>query len=281
MSSESNGHKPDSLVPGPTSSTSTRLSARAPSAWGATRDALAAVHNLDALLRSTNVLYRTIRGLLPELRTSADVLREAFEWARSGEGAVKEVGEYGVDRAAELVNLLEATATADEERDDLANRARALADELEATADLLALLERASEPVPTDVSVNLVVRESLRLSGSGRGREIVVRFDEASPDGTLHADPHLVSPLLSLMVASVHAAGGQHIVVRARCTGAEAVFDIEETRSGDEAHPEVAMRVLPSVPPTAVAARCVALQIGAKLELGDRAGSLRFPCPPG
>ena len=147
MSSESNDHKPDSLEPGPTSSTSTRLSARAPSAWGAARDALAAVHNLDALLRSTSVLYRTIRDLLPELRTSADVLRDAFERARSSEGAVADVGEYGVDRAAELASLLDATAIADEERDDLADRARTLADELEATADLLALLERASDPV--------------------------------------------------------------------------------------------------------------------------------------
>ena len=50
MSSESNGRKPDSTEPGPSSGTGTRSSARAPSAWGAVRDALASLHNLDALL---------------------------------------------------------------------------------------------------------------------------------------------------------------------------------------------------------------------------------------
>ena len=144
MSSENNGHKPDSQEPGPSSGTTSRLSARAPSAWGATRDALAAVHNLDALLRSGSVLYRTILDLLPELRAGAGVLRDAFERARAGEGvtgqAARDVGEYGVDRVNELVRLLDATALAEEERDDLADRARTLADELEAAADLLALL---------------------------------------------------------------------------------------------------------------------------------------------
>src|ERR1700722_14998651 len=99
MSSENNGRKPDSQEPAPPSGTTSRLSARAPSAWGATRDALAAVHNLDALLRSGSVLYRTIVGLLTELRTGAGVLREAFEAARSGDAAagqaVRDVGTYG------------------------------------------------------------------------------------------------------------------------------------------------------------------------------------------
>lgn len=279
MSSESNGRKPDSQEPGPTSSTSSRLSARAPSAWGATRDALAAVHNLDALLRSTSVLYRTILDLLPELRTSSSVLLDAFERASGADGATKEVGAYGVDRVAELVRLLDATALADEERDDLADRARTLADELEAAADLLALVERASDPVPTDVSVDLVVRETVRLSGSGRGRELVVRFDEAAPDRTVHADPYLVGPLLGLTVAAVHAIAGGVVVVRARCTDGEATFAVEAATAADDAYPRLAMRILPVIPPTLVAARHVAAQIGATLEITARTASLRLPCP--
>ena len=68
MSSDGKDTKPDSAERAPSSGTSTRLSARAPSVWGAMRDALAALRNLDALLRSSSVLYRTILGLLPELR---------------------------------------------------------------------------------------------------------------------------------------------------------------------------------------------------------------------
>src|ERR1019366_10560413 len=102
MSAESNGRKPDSQEPGPSSGTTSRVSARAPSAWGATRDALAAVHNLDALLRSGSVLHRTILDLLPELRTGAGVLQEAFDRARAGDAAAgqaaRDEGAYGVDR---------------------------------------------------------------------------------------------------------------------------------------------------------------------------------------
>jgi len=282
MSSESNGRKPDSQEPGPTSGTTARVSARAPSAWGATRDALAAVHNLDALLRSGSVLYRTIQELLPELRTTAGVLREAFERARAAEApTVREVGVHGVDRVDELGRLLEATAMADEERDDLAARARTLADELEATADLLALLERAADPVPTDVNVDLIVREAVRLAGTGRGRELVVRFDEASPDCTLHADPYVVGSLLSLLIACAHAGGVTEVAVRARCTADRATFTVEAARADDESHPTLIMRVLPAVPPTGNAARRVAEQIGATLELRERRGALTLPCVAG
>jgi hypothetical protein len=285
MSSESNGRKPDSLEPGPPSGTSSRVSARAPSAWGATRDALAAVHNLDALLRSGSVLYRTIRDLLPELRTSAGVLRDAFERARTVEAAAgqaaRDVGEYGGGRVDELVRLLDATALADEERDDLADRARTLADELESAADLLALLERASEPVPTEVNVDRVVRETVRLSGTGRGRELAVKFDEASPDCTLHADPYVVGPLLSLLIAAVHAGCAADVVVRARCNESHATFIIEALTPDDAAHATLAMRVLPAVPPTSLAARRVAEQIGATLELDDRRAALTLPCSAG
>src|SRR5258708_5876332 len=95
MSSESNGQKPDSQEPAPPSGTGKRLSARAPSAWGAARDALAAVHNLEALFRSASVAYRTILDLLPELRTGAGVLREAFDRAQGSDAVTAGVGEYG------------------------------------------------------------------------------------------------------------------------------------------------------------------------------------------
>ena len=123
---------------------------------------------------------------------------------------------------------------------------------------MLALLERAADPVPTDVGVNLVMRETVRLSRTERGRGLLVRFDEATPDGTVHADPYLLGPLLLLLVATVHSFARQGVVVRARCTDGTAVLAVEEASPADDAHAMLAMRVLPAVPPTAVAARDVA-----------------------
>src|ERR1700704_999297 len=123
MSSESNGQKPDSLEPPPPSGQGRRLSARAPSTWGAARDALAAVHNLEALLRSASVQYQTILDLLPELRMSATVLRDAFAGAQVGDAATSAVGGYGGVRLDELGSLLDATATAQDDREALASRA--------------------------------------------------------------------------------------------------------------------------------------------------------------
>jgi hypothetical protein len=277
-SSESNGRRPESQEPGPASGTGARSSARAPSAWGATRDALAAVHNLVALLRSGSVLYRTIRDLLPELRTSAGVLREAFERARGAQGAPGAAGTYGAARVDELDRLLEATNLADEERDDLADRARMLADELEASADLLALLERAASRVATEVSAQLVVRSAARTSGSARGRELPVRFDPPPPECTVLADPHVLGPLLSLMIARLHAAGVQAVVVRGGCDERMATFEVRPATARDASLPETATRILPAVPPTDAAIRQVAQDVGATtLELEDHGARFQLP----
>jgi len=277
MSSESNGRKPDSQEPGPSSGPGTRASARAPSAWGATRDALASVHNLEALLRSPSVLYRTIRDLLPELRASAGVLRETFGRASGGDEALAGAGVYGLGRAEELERLLDATALADEERDDLADRAGVLADELEASADLLALLDRASDPVPTEVQIELVLRGTARPSGGARGRELAVRFDAPSPDCTVYADPYVLGSLLSLLIARVDATGAPGVIVRASCDEAIAAFEVRAPGPGDATLPEIVARVLPAIPPADAAIRRVALDVGARLDLGERHAELQLP----
>jgi hypothetical protein len=264
MSSESNGRKPDSDRP-PPSGRGTRASARVPAAWGAARDALAAVHNLEALLRSPSVPHRTILDLLPELKSSAAVLRHTFEGARGEDVAAATVGGFGGARVDELGRLLDAAARPSEDRGGLASQAHSLADELEASADLLALLERAAAPLPTEVSIGLIVREIGRTAGSGRGREIVVRFENADPDSVVTTDPHVVGPLLSLAVAWVHGLGVGHIAVRARSAPPSASLLVERARPEDTELPLVALRVLPAIPPAAQAAHRVAEQIGALL----------------
>jgi len=280
MSSESNGRKPDSQEPGRLSGISTRSSARAPSAWGAVRDALASLHNLDALLRSANVLYRTIRDLLPELRTSAGVLREIFERAQaSGDEVLVAVGDQGASRIQDLEKLLDATAMAEHERDDLAKRARDLADELEAAAELLDLIER--EPVTTDVSLHLVVRETARLVGGNKGREVAAHMDMTEPDANVHADPHVLGLLLTLLVGHVATASGADVVIRARvCTGGGGLITVEPATPEDAALERTTLRVLPTLRATIRASRRVAQQIGTTLEVEPRRAVLRLP-PPG
>jgi hypothetical protein len=244
------------------------------------------VHNLEALLRSERVPTRTIRDLIPELRAGAGVLREAFEKARAaGEPASVAVGKHGEQGVTSLESLLDAAAATSDQREELAARARSLADDLEASADLLAVLERAAAPSPTTVSADLLVRETGRLWGSGRGRELAVRFHAPDPDGVITADPYVAGPLLALLVAWVHACGAQTVVVRAQCTPSRACFVVEPgDRTGGGAGPSpvtIGMRVLPCVPPTAQAARRIAEQIGAELQWEEGRASLALPLDAG
>jgi hypothetical protein len=203
--------------------------------------------------------------LLPELRTGAGVLSGAFARAHGADAAASAVGEYGHVHVDELQRILDATEAAEEDRDVLASRARALADQLEASADLLALIERSADPLPTEVSLNLIVSETGRMSATGRGRELAVRFDEASPDCSVTTDPYVVGPLLSLAVAQVHGAGVHEISIRARCSPPNATLVVEASTPDDSALPTMPMRVLPAVPPAEQAAQRVAEQIGALL----------------
>jgi hypothetical protein len=283
MSSESHDRKDEAPeAAAPASRPSTRISSRAPSAWGAARDALAAVHNLEALLRSGRVPSRTIRDLIPELRAGAAVLQAAFEEALAAEDAAAvAVGEHGGGRVEELEQLLDDAEKFREDRGELAERAHMLEEELEASADLLAVLERAAAPSSTEVSVELVVRETGRLWGSGRGREVSVRFDAPTSDGLVTVDPYIVGPLLALLVAWVHAAGATTIVVRARCAATEATFLVEPAQPRDAAKEVLAMRVMPCVPPTEQVAQRVAEQIGASIKWGETRASITLPIAAG
>jgi hypothetical protein len=273
MSSEDNHKKPDSMDPDPVSGKGQRSSSRAPTAWGAARDALAAVFNLEVLLRNKAFSPGTLLDLLPELRTSATLLRGAFDPDAQVDSVSSGVCEYGRLRLGELDALLDAIEAGNADRDALADTAGTLADELEASADLVALLDRSSAPSPTDVSLALVAREAGRMPGPWRGRERLVKFDEAAPDRPVATDPVILGPLLSLVVACVHAAGATDIVVRAR-SSPEAGFVVEAAREADKDLPTLSMRMLPCVPPAESVARRVAVKMGAEIELAGERGSI-------
>jgi hypothetical protein len=273
MSSEDNNKKPDSIEPDPLSGRGKRSSSRAPTVWGSARDALAAVFNLEVLLRNKAFSPDTLLELLPELRTSATLLRGAFDPQAQDDPVSSGVCDYGRLRLAELDAVLDAVEAGDPDRDMLATKTGTLADELEASADLVALIDRSGAPSPTDVSLALVAREAGRMPGPWRGRERLVKFDEGAPDRPVATDPVILGPLLSLVVACVHAAGATDIVVRAR-SAPQAGFIVEAVRETDKDLPTLSMRMLPCVPPAESVARRVAANMGAEIDLSGGRGSI-------
>ncbi len=275
MASDSNGKKPDSIEPVPPSGQARRMSARAPSQWGAVRDALSAIFNLEALLRNASVPHRTLVDVLPEIHTSATLLREAFEVRTTSDQVATETGLHGRLRLVDLDVVLGAIANGDSDRAGLAARLGPAADELEASAELLALLDRAGKGSVTEVGLDLVAREAGRLSTASRGRVLRVRFEEISPDPLVTADPFVLGSLLSLLVACVHQAGAATVVVRTQ-PAPQAGFVIEVASDADQALPTLAMRVMPWVPPTPAAARAVAERFGAVVDIDGARAVIRL-----
>jgi hypothetical protein len=275
MASESNGKKPDSVEPVPPSGQARRMSARAPSQWGAVRDSLSAIFNLETLLRNATVPHKTLIDVLPEIHSSAQLLREAFEVRTTSDQAAIEAGLYGRAKLVELDGLLGVIARPDADRVAVAARLSPIADELEASAELLALLDRAGKGSVTEVGLDLVAREAGRLSTASRGRVLRVRFEEISPDPLVTADPFVLGSLLSLLVASVHHAGAANVVVRTQ-PAPNAGFVIEASTPADDALPTLAMRVMTCVNPTEIAARAVGERFGAMVDIQGARASIRL-----
>ena len=111
------------------------------------------------------------------------------------------------------------------------------------------------------------------MSGTARGHEMVIQFDEANPDCVVTTDPYVLGPILSLLVASVHATGVHALVLRARSTPSPQ-FIVEAAQLTDASAPTLSLRVTAWLPASGASARKLAEQIGATLELDGRQGSI-------
>jgi hypothetical protein len=204
------------------------------------------------------------------------VLRRAFEERQAGEPAEALAGEHGKRRVGDLDALLAAAEKEPSDRARLADGAAALADELEAGVDLLALLDLAAAPAATDVTLDVVAREVGRVSGNARGREVVVRFDEARSDRAVQTDPYVLGALLSLAVAAVRASGVGSPVLRARSVP-QAQFVVEAAAPSDGALPLLRVRVMSWIEPSEATARRVAEKLGATFTFADGRGVIVLP----
>ena len=248
-------------------------------AWGKVRDALAAVHNLETLLRSPRVGANVLAALLPELHGSCVALRVAFE--SPAPGARTELATFALERLDELEQAMkEARAT------DIETRARLALEqvvarvgvELDLAVELLDLIERADAASPTELSLEELARASLGIgAGIARGEEASVRIDADKMECMLVADAHVVSRLVASAVARVRSAGAQEITVRARCEPSQVRLSVASSDSASVGLPVVRTRVKTRISPTDAIVDAAARAIRGTIAVGDKLVVLTLP----
>ena len=194
MSSESNGDKPDSVAAGPPSGVTNRTSGgrRRRGARCGTRLRRSTTSKPCFEARASRAGRSSICSpscaRAQECCARPSSARSARRWRRRTSASM------AARPSTDSTRCSTRSAAVPDDRPVHADQVGAFADELEASADLLALLDRASAPVATEVSLNLVAREAGRMSGTARGHEMVIQFDEANPDCVVTTDPYVLGP---------------------------------------------------------------------------------------
>lgn len=237
---------------------------------GRVRDALAALGNLETVLRSPQVaaLGAEERG---ELQRGLSWVRESFTAATlEAEGeqraARRELEAFAGTRVAELEAAL---AVGSEPDVDVITRATR---ELDAAAGLLELSERSVEGAQVDVSVATLAEQALHLAWTIRSygaQGVHVRPCEG--DCSVSCDPHVVARVLAIAVTAVRASSSSGaVVVRTHVEEDAGVIEVTRYTSEDLAARVVQTRIAPYVAPTdtVVAAAAKAAGIGLVVEPG-------------
>jgi hypothetical protein len=251
-------------------------------AWGKVRDALAAVHNLETLLRSPRVGAGVLAGLLPELLVSCVVLRAAFD--TRADGVCVDLTVFARERLDALEQAMkEASTTGIEARARLALEqvVERVSGDLDAAVDLLELSERARAATRTELSLGELTRAALGIGGSVSGilfgDDVHVRIDTQEAACVLICDPHVVSRLLSAAIARVRSAGVRDITVWARCEPREVTLTVAASDARSIGTQPVTTRVKGRIPPTDAVVEDAARAIGGRLVGGDRSVVLWLP----
>jgi hypothetical protein len=250
------------------------------SAWGRIRDALAAVHNLETLLRSPRVGTGTLAALLPELVASCGVLRAAFQ---GGDNVAREdLATYAHERLDGLEQALQEAAVGGVE-----TRARLALEqvvtrvlfELDAAVDLLDLSERAHGASLGELSLGELTRAALNMAGSvpPSADGVLVRVDTEDAACVVLTDAHAVARVLGGAIVRVRAAGVRDIVVRARCEERAVTLTVAPGDAAAALLPAVTTRVMRRIPPTDAILEDAVRAIGGRLSTGERSVVLSLP----
>jgi hypothetical protein len=217
------------------------------------RNAITAIHNLQALLSSPRVGAKVLTTVLHEFVASVEVLRQAFLGGppAEDEGAAKarsSLGEFARERLDELRVAIEgamATNVDARSRLGLEQIVRRVSGELHAAVDLLDLVDRADHGVEVELALGELARAIVRGDAQGSEGEVPVRISVSQGDSILRADARLFKQLLVHAVARLRAAGAGDVTLHARSEGGRAILELGYT---PQAAPAGAASAAPPVP---------------------------------
>jgi hypothetical protein len=254
-------------------------------AWGPVRDAVAALHNLEMLLKSPRVSAKTLTSVLPELLASCGKLRDAFtlrsgERSREAQAARATLCEFTLGRIDELETAMRGAVGAELEtrtRLSLEQVVTRVSVDLDAAAELLDLAERAENAAPTELSVRGLARVSRVAAGGNADREVTMRFDDRSHQCVLSADPHVLTRLIAFAAARARAHGGGDVALRVDCDEKHARIVVEPMAEGDALLPPFPTRLARRIDATDAVVEAAANAAGIVVEVSAAKVTYRVP----
>ena len=189
------------------SQTSRRVDPRLASAFGALRDAVGAIHNLEALVGSLRVGPRSLEKVIPDVsRACAPMATAAADLAQGATtGPLAALEARFAGSARELEAALGSFQGALRARDRLAleRSLRTVATDLDGAIDLAELLVESTARGRVPVDPGDVVREAAArpAAGLGRAERLPVTFADVKGAPTLSVNPRLAVRLFAFAAA--------------------------------------------------------------------------------
>ncbi len=235
------------------------------------RDALAALRNLETLLKSPRVGPQIYFDLFPELFVGLESLRAAFmadPRTTIPDGPRDALRPFALEKLDRVERSMRAAQTERGARGRLLleRELGAVMTELDACVELLDLTERAACLSPTELSLGELVRVALE-QGAGISPVFAadVFVDLPATECGMEADAHVTMRLVALAVSSVYANREAPVAVVAECEPELARITIRPARPEDARRATVRTRIVPRVPPTDTVFGAVVTAMGGSL----------------
>lgn len=244
-------------------------------AWGLARDALSALFNFEALLRSPRVPAQTITQVTGDVRAASSALKSAFERSSpTPEDAA--LNEYAAARATTLLDELSTIKPAMDAKTRLGLERAVLvvARELDSALELRALLDRAGQPSMVELSLLEVVRAAAAQGAGHRPTaSVLCHFHGLRAARPIFGDSALGPRLVAACIGKVATAGRVHLAWIAD----ELVVSADPpTEVGLEADGESKIKVVAAIPPTDLVIVRAARAFGGAAKIENGAVRLAF-----